>query len=75
VVLHEVARYVPLDRLLIETDAPYLAPEPFRGKTNEPAFLKATATFLAALKGVSFEDLAYATAQNASALFRLPEQR
>lgn len=75
VVLHEVARYVPLDRLLIETDAPYLAPEPFRGKTNEPAFLKATATFLASLKGVSFEDLAYATAQNASALFRLPEQR
>lgn len=69
--LQEVAKHVPLSQLLIETDAPYLAPQGHRGKPNEPAFLAETATFLAQLKGVSFEELAHATAQNAKQLFKI----
>lgn len=69
--LQEVAREVPLGNLLIETDAPYLAPQTRRGKPNEPAFLVETATFLADLKKISFEELARATTQNANQLFRL----
>lgn len=69
--LQEVAKRVPLDRLLIETDAPYLAPQSQRGKTNEPAFLIETAQAIAALKGISPEELAQATKQNAENLFRI----
>jgi len=60
---------VPLDRLLVETDAPYLAPVPMRGKRNEPAFVAHTAEALAALKGVSLDELANATTDNFFRLF------
>jgi TatD DNase family protein len=71
--IREAARVVPLDRLLVETDAPYLAPEPHRGRRNEPAHAAAVARFLAALRGESFETLAEATARNARRLFRPAE--
>lgn len=67
--LREVARFVPMERLLVETDSPYLAPVPHRGKPNEPAFVREVAEFLAELKGVSFEQLAQATTNNFYRLF------
>jgi TatD DNase family protein len=67
----EVAAKTPLDRLLIETDAPYLAPVPHRGKRNEPAFLPTIAEFVAGLKGIPIEQLVETTWQNANALFGL----
>lgn len=68
--LKEVASYVPLDQLVIETDAPYLAPLPHRGKSNEPAFVIEVAKVLAALKGISLEQCAEATSSNAARFFR-----
>jgi len=68
-VLRDVIATVPLDRLLVETDAPFLAPVPFRGKTNEPAFVVHTAKMLAELKRVSEDDLAMATTENFFRLF------
>jgi TatD DNase family protein len=65
----EMAKYVPLDRLLVETDAPFLAPVPFRGKLNHPALVLHTAEFLANLKGVPFTALAEATTDNFFRLF------
>jgi TatD DNase family protein len=70
--LREVARYVPLDRALIETDSPYLAPIPYRGKTNEPAYVPHVAAQLAALKGVEVDEIARVTTANFRALFRVP---
>jgi len=67
--LREVIRTVPLDRLLVETDAPFLAPVPHRGKTNEPAFVVHTARMLAELKSVSENELAAATTENFFRLF------
>jgi TatD DNase family protein len=67
--LRAIARDVPLDRLLVETDAPYLAPVPMRGKRNEPAFIVHTAALLAELKGVSVDELARATSENFFRLF------
>jgi len=67
----EVAAKTPLDRLLIETDAPYLAPVPHRGKRNEPAFLPIIAEFVAGLKGISVKQLVESTWRNANALFGL----
>lgn len=67
--LREVARYVPLDRLLIETDSPYLAPVPHRGKENQPAMVRDVAEYMAVLKGVSTEELASVTTRNFSQLF------
>lgn len=67
--LQEIAAGLPLDRLLIETDAPFLAPVPHRGKTGEPAFVADTANFLAALRGEKVEGLQRATAENFYALF------
>lgn len=68
--LHEVARFVPLERCLIETDSPYLAPVPYRGKTNTPAFVPHVAQKLADLKGLSIEAVGQATSANTLALFR-----
>lgn len=62
--LRDAARVVPLDRLLVETDCPFLTPIPFRGKRNEPAYVEHTARFLAELYGVSYETLAKQTTQN-----------
>ncbi len=70
--LREAARIVPADRLLIETDAPFLAPVPNRGTRNEPSFLAHTATLLAATRGEDPEALAARTNDNARAIFRLP---
>ena len=67
--LQETARALPLDRLLIETDSPFLAPVPHRGKTCEPAFVADTARFLAALRGESVEALGEATSANFRRLF------
>ncbi|MDI6631161.1 MAG: TatD family hydrolase [Bacillota bacterium] len=69
--LVEVARRVPLDRLLLETDAPYLTPVPHRGKRNEPAYLVHTARRVAEIRGISLEELASATTENAARLFGL----
>ena len=68
--LREVAIQVPQDRLLIETDAPYLAPVPFRGKTNEPAFVKHVAECLATLRATGLENIAADTTRNFFALFK-----
>ncbi len=62
--LRAIAADVPLSQLLVETDAPYLAPAPFRSKTNEPAFVRYTAETLAAVKGVGFDDIAHHTTEN-----------
>lgn len=69
--LRDAARLIPLDRLLVETDCPYLSPVPVRGRRNEPAFVAHTANFLAELKGVLPEELAAATTANFSRLFGL----
>ncbi len=67
----EVAQHVPLDKLIVETDAPYLTPHPYRGKRNEPAYVKLVAEQIAELRGISYEALAAATTQNAERLFGL----
>ena len=69
--IRAAAREVPLDRILVETDCPYLAPVPLRGKRNEPSFLTHTAAAVAREKGVTIEELAAATTANTSRLFRL----
>jgi TatD DNase family protein len=68
--LRAIAADVPLDRLLVETDAPFLAPDPYRGKTNEPAYVRYTAATLAEVKGVSADEIAAATTENFFRLFR-----
>ena len=67
--LAEVAEKIPLDRMLVETDAPYLAPVPFRGKLNQPAYVRHTAEFLANLRGMSLERFAEITTDNFFTLF------
>jgi TatD DNase family protein len=67
----EVARAVPLERILIETDAPYLAPAPHRGKTNQPAYVKFVAEEIARLKSITFEEVAEATTSNFERLMKL----
>jgi TatD DNase family protein len=70
--LREIVKDIPLDRLLLETDCPYLTPEPYRGKRNEPAYVVHTARKIAAVRGISLDELARATSRNAKELFRLP---
>jgi TatD DNase family protein len=70
--LRAVAATIPADRILVETDSPYLSPEPLRGKRNEPANIVHTATRLAAARGHTIEDFAAQTTANARRLFRLP---
>ncbi|MDS1029745.1 TatD family hydrolase [Bacillota bacterium LX-D] len=69
--VQEVAQQVPLDWLLVETDCPYLAPEPYRGKRNEPAYVVETAKKIAELREMPFEELAAATKANAQKLFKI----
>jgi TatD DNase family protein len=69
--IQEAAKAVPLDRMLIETDSPYLSPVPHRGKRNEPAFVAETARFIAGLRGISSEELGRATSENFYRFFRL----
>lgn len=69
--VREVAAAVPLDRLLVETDSPYLPPHPHRGKRNEPAYVALTARAVAEARGIGFEELARATTENAHRLFLL----
>lgn len=68
--LKEVAKQIPLNRLLVETDSPYLAPVPFRGKTNQPAYVKHVAQEVANLRGISIEEVAEATTNNFFTLFK-----
>ncbi|MGA8056872.1 MAG: TatD family hydrolase, partial [Candidatus Binataceae bacterium] len=70
--LRAAAIVVPEDRLLIETDAPYLAPEPYRGKSNEPAYVRRTFDAMVALRGADPSALAARIRDNAARLFRLP---
>lgn len=67
----EVAHKIPLERVLVETDSPYLAPVPFRGKTNQPAYVKHVAAEVARLRGISEEELADATTRNFMRLFKV----
>lgn len=67
--LHEAAKAIPLEWMLIETDSPFLAPVPHRGKPSEPAFVRHVAEFIAELRGISLEELAKATTANAARLF------
>lgn len=67
----EVAQKVPLDRLVIETDSPYLAPTPYRGKRNNPAYVKLVAQKIAEVRGMSFEEIAEATLNNGKKLFKI----
>jgi TatD DNase family protein len=71
IVPKEVAKIVPLDKLIIETDCPYLAPHPYRGKENKPSYLPIIATEIAKIKGISVEEVAYYTTENGKKLFKI----
>ena len=73
--LREVARFVPLERCLIETDSPYLAPVPYRGKVNSPAYVPFVARQMAEIKGLPVETIAEATTKNFERLFNIPALR
>jgi TatD DNase family protein len=73
--LREVAAAAPADHILVETDSPYLSPEPLRGKRNEPANVVHTARVVAAARATAFDDFAALSAANARRLFRLPPTR
>lgn len=68
--VREVARHIPLEKILVETDSPYLSPLPYRGKTNEPAYVKHVAEKLAEIRGLSLEEIALQTTQNFFHLFK-----
>ncbi len=69
-----VAREMPLDKMLVETDAPYLPPQPYRGKRNEPAYISITVAGVARLRGIDTDTVSRATAENALSLFRIPKK-
>ena len=69
--VQSVAKEVPLNRILIETDSPYLTPVPLRGKPNKPENVRFVAEYLAHLKGVSFDEVCYQTSSNFNRLFKL----
>lgn len=71
-IVKEVAQKCPLDRMLVETDAPYLAPVPYRGKLNEPGYVRYVAEEIARLRSISFEEVAAATTENFVRLFKIP---
>jgi len=68
--LRDVVKWLPIDRILLETDSPFLAPYPFRGKRNEPSYVRYVADRVSKIKGVSFEEIAKITSNNAKNLFR-----
>ncbi len=70
----EILRKLPLESLLVETDAPFLAPVPFRGKRNEPSYVRYTAQTVAEIKKVSFEKVAEVTTMNALRIFKIEEE-
>jgi TatD DNase family protein len=70
--LQDIAARIPAERYLVETDSPYLAPVPHRGKTNQPAFVRHVAEYIAALRGESYEQVAAATTDNFRTLFKVP---
>jgi TatD DNase family protein len=70
--LRVIAKQVPLDRLLIETDCPFLAPVPFRGKRNEPAYVVEVARCLAGVHGLEIEEIGRLTSENFARFFKLP---
>ncbi|MCE1177183.1 MAG: TatD family hydrolase [Burkholderiales bacterium] len=74
-VIHDTAKYVPLDRILIETDSPYLAPVPYRGKQNEPAYVRHVAQAVASLRGISIEEIGRASSENFARCFLLDTVR
>jgi TatD DNase family protein len=69
--LQEIVKSIPANRLLVETDSPYLAPVPYRGKENQPAYVRAVAEFVAELRGISFSELAETTTENYFNLFNI----
>ncbi|MEN8614595.1 TatD family hydrolase [Dehalogenimonas sp. THU2] len=71
-VIYNALRYIPIDKLLLETDCPFLPPQSRRGKRNEPSYIVQTAEALAGIRGIPFEELARATMENTKRLFRLP---
>jgi len=71
--LRDVARFVPMDRMLIETDSPYLAPTPYRGKVNNPSYVPWVAKQIAEIKQLAVEEVALATTNNTEQLFRMPK--
>ena len=73
--LIEVAEYAPLDRIVLETDCPYLAPEPFRGKRNCSLYISYVAEKIAELKGISAEEVIRQTEENAKQLYQINESR
>jgi TatD DNase family protein len=72
--VQDVAARIPMERLLLETDAPFLAPVPKRGKRNEPLFITHTARKIAELRKIDYEDVGFQTSRNAIRLFALPEK-
>jgi TatD DNase family protein len=68
--IKEVAKQIPLDRMLVETDSPYLSPMPYRGKTNQPSYVKYVAEEIARLRGISLEEISEATTNNFFRLFK-----
>lgn len=69
--IREIARRIPLDRLLLETDSPYLAPVPHRGKPNQPAYVRLVAEYVAKLRNISYEEVCQITSENFARLFKL----
>ena len=70
--LPEIAKEIPLDRILVETDSPYLSPEPYRGKSNEPSRTRFVAEKLADIFNLSFKEIAKQTDENSSEIFQIP---
>lgn len=74
-ILQKVIKYVPLDRILLETDSPYLTPKPYRGKENQPAYIYEIAKFIAVIKNITIDKLAYCTTLNFFSLFHLDKNK